>query len=225
MVSLWKDARNGVRVVRLTTPKEIETLIRLFEEVAETEGWQPEGAIRLFRERSVFFALEVRGDIAGGLQMVQPDRLGTLPCQVLWPEVEIAPSDRCAHVAMLALAPDFRGRRSLFWPLVIEMWRYGVGENIATLFLEVTPRVMPLYRRLGWPLTVRGELRRHWGEDCYLCSLGLAEAAQTFLTRAENSASYRRIVAQAFRVRLSAGKARRKAANKETGSNAPTLAG
>jgi hypothetical protein len=36
---------------------------------------------------------------------------------------------------------------------------------IATLLIEVTPRVLPLYWRLGWPLQIRGELRRHWGEE------------------------------------------------------------
>lgn len=69
-----------------------------------------------------------------------------------------------------------------------------------TLFIEVTPRVLPLYHRLGWPLNIVGELRSHWGEDCYLCTLGIPEVAEALLRRAEHSPYYRQIVAQAFRV-------------------------
>jgi hypothetical protein len=84
------------------------------------------------------------------------------------------------------------------------MWRWCVGEGIATLSLEVTPRVLPLYRRLGWPLQIRGEARVHWGEECYLCTLGVPEVAEALLRRAGRSPYYRHIIAQAFRVALPA---------------------
>ena len=202
MISLWKDAGNGVRVDRLTEPKEAEALVGLFEGIAERENWQPEGALRRWQERSVYFALEAEGILAGGLQLVLPDAAGSLPCQSVWPEVSLGSSRYAAHVAMLALEEAFRGQSLLFWRLAVEMWRYCVGQGIATLFIEVTPRVLPIYQRLGWPLKIQGELRMHWGEDCYLCSLGIPEVAQTLLERAEHSAYYREIVAQAFRVDL-----------------------
>jgi hypothetical protein len=202
MLALWEDAGSGVRVVRLTEGEEVEALVRLFEGIAAAEGWQPEVALRLWQHRSVYFALERAGQLAGGLQLVRPDGFGTLPCQALWPEVALGPGPRAGHVAILALAEAFRGHGHRFWPLVIELWRYCVGAGIATLFLEVTPRVLPLYRRLGWPLQIRGEIRRHWGEECYLCSLGIPEVAEALLRRAEHSPYYRPIVAQAFRVTL-----------------------
>ena len=202
MVVLWSDVASGVRVVRLTEPHEIETLVRLFEDVAQKEGWQPGGALRLWTLRSVYFAIEVQGEIAGGLQLVLPDASRTLPCQAVWPEVAIHPMSCCAHVAILALAEEFRGQPLLFWRLAAEMWRYCVEESIATLYIEVTPRVLPLYRRLGWPLKLRGEVRLHWGEDCSLCSLGIPEVAEAILRRSERSTYYRHIVAQAFRVTL-----------------------
>lgn len=206
MRGLWKDAQSGVRVTRLTEAVEIEAVVRLFEEVAAAEGWQPEGALRQWLDRSVYFALERQGQGIGGLQLVLPDGVGKLPCQVLWPELPAGPASGRAHVAILALSEPFRGQGSLFWTLGVELWRYCVGEGIATLFIEVTPRVLPLYRRLGWPLQIEGELRRHWGEECYLCTLGIPEVAAALLRRAEQSPFYRQIVAQAFRVTLPARK-------------------
>lgn len=203
MVSLWEVSVSGVRVVRLTESQEIESLVRVFEGVADAEGWQPEGALRLWLDRSVYFALEVQGQIVGGLQLVLPDAAGTLPCQSLWPEVPVGPSNRCAHVAILALEEAVRGQSLLFWHLAIEMWRYCVGNGIAQLFIEVTRRVLPIYQRLGWPLNIQGELRYHWGEDCYLTTLGIPEVAEALLRRAEHSTYYRQIIAQAFRVSLS----------------------
>ena len=97
----------------------------------------------------------------------------------------------------------------LFWRLAVEMWRYCVGENIATLYIEVTPRVLPLYRRLGWPLQIRGDLRLHWGEDCYCCSLGIPEVAEALLRRSERSSYYRQIISQAFRVTIPVREIRR----------------
>jgi hypothetical protein len=211
MVALWQDAESGVRVVRLTEATEIEALVRLFEAVAAAEGWQPEGALRRWQHRSVYFALKPQGEMAGGLQLVRPDASGTLPCQALWPEIPVDPAGGHAHVAILALEAASRGQGRLFWPLVVELWRYCVGVGIPTLWIEVTPRVLPLYQRLGWPLRIEGELRRHWGEECYLCSLGIPEVAEALLRRAEHSSYYRPIVAQAFRVTLPARKWRPRA--------------
>lgn len=215
MLSLWRDAVTGVGVVRLTEAEEVHDLVLLFEGVAQEEGWQPGEALHRWVPRSLYFALEAPGDEApfiGGLQLVLPDSRGTLPCQELWPETVTSPPllpknrgtpSRYAHVAMLAVESEFRGQSNLFWSLAVEMWRTCVGESITTLFLEVTPRVLPIYRRLGWPLHIRGELRQHWGEDCYLCTLGIPEVAQALLERAETSPYYRQIIAQAFRVTFS----------------------
>lgn len=200
MLSLWSDTNSAVRVVRLTETPEVEALVRLFEGIAATEGWEPGGALRSWVDRSIYFALEVNGELIGGLQLVRPDTGGRLPCQSVWPEVPVDPSGHCAHVAILALDQKFRGQPLLFWHLVIEMWRYCVGSNIASFFLEVTPRILPIYQRLGWPLKIEGELREHWGEPCYCCSLGIPEVAASLLHRSENSPYYREIISQAFRV-------------------------
>ncbi len=210
MQTLWTGAAgSGVRVAQFTESDDtnaIETLVRLFEGIAAAEGWEPGEGLRLWQQRSVYFGLEVRGRLAGGLQLVLPVHgpLLTLPCQAVWPEVPVStgPSSPCrsAHVAILALEEAVRGEGILFWNVVIEMWRYCVGQGITTLFIEVTPRVLPLYQRLGWPLVIQGQLRRHWGEDCYLCTLGIPEVAEALLRRADHSPYYRQIIAQAFRV-------------------------
>ena len=203
MEPLWKDIQGRAQVARLTQPEEIEALVCLFETIAQEEGGEPGNALPLWQNRSVYFALEVEGQIVGGLQLVLPDIEGALPCHSVWPETPTAPSGRYAHIAILALNSAVRGQSLLFWRLAVEMWRYCVGVGIASLFIEVTPRILPLYRRLGWPLEVRGERRAHWGEDCYLCALGIPEVAQALLRRAEASNCYQRIIAQAFRVTIS----------------------
>ena len=202
MLSLWENVGEGVRVVRLTTPGEVEALVQLFEGVAVSEGWKPEAALRSWRDRSVYFALEVQGELAGGLQLVLQDEAGAFPYQTIWPEVPLFAPGHQAHVALLAVRAPFRGRTLLFWRLVIELWRYCVGEELASLSIEVTPRVLPLYWRLGWPLQVQGELREHWGEPCYLALLGVPEVAEALLRRAAHSAYYREIISQAFRIDL-----------------------
>ena len=203
MLPLWESAENSVCIVRLTEPEEIAALISLFETVAQKENWQPGNALRLWLDRSIYFALEMNGQLVGGLQLVLPDLAGSLPCKTVWPEVPKL-SSHAAHIAILALDETVRGHSILFWLLAVEMWRYCVTEGIALLFIEVTPRVLPLYRRLGWPLVVQGELRLHWGEDCLLCTLGVPEVASALLQRAERSQYYRQIVSQAFRLISSA---------------------
>jgi hypothetical protein len=200
MIPLWSDAERQIRVGRWTEAEEIETLFQFFEMVAENEGWRPDGAIRAWQPHSLYFALEEEKTLLGGLQLTLPDDQGKLPCQSLWTEVELGAPARCVHVAILALAAEARGRTFLFWRLVVEMWRSCVGRGITTLYLEVTPRVLPLYRRLGWPLEVVGALREHWGEDCYLCALRVPAVAEALLRKAERSDYYRQIVAQALRI-------------------------
>jgi len=135
MLPLWCEPDSGLRVGLLTEPEEIEKLVRLFEDVADAQGWQPEGALRLWLARSVYFALEVNGKLAGGLQLALPDSQGGLPCQVVWPEVSIHNAGRCAHVCMMSLAESYRGENAHFWRLAAEMWRYCVEGSIATLFM------------------------------------------------------------------------------------------
>jgi hypothetical protein len=205
MRSLWKDADSGVEVVYLTEPGEIAQMVRVFEAVAQEQGWQPGQALGRTAAHALYFALHQEGrpqPLVGGVQLVCPDAAGNLPCHTLWPKVRCLPRQRGAHVVILALEAPYRGRPLLFWSLVAELWRYGVEAGVTTLFLEVTPRVLPLYRRLGWPLQIEGDLRLHWGEECYLCSLSLAEVAGALLHKGEQSPYYREIVAQAFRVTL-----------------------
>lgn len=200
MLPLWEDAPSSVIVTRSTGADETDSLVRLFEDVAAKEGWQPSGALRSWLNRSVYFRLYKGGILTGGLQLVLPDGSVTLPYQSVWPEMPVPL--HTAHVAVLALLEEHRGQGMLFWHLAIEMWRHCVGHGIMTVFIEVTPRVLPLYQRLGWPLVIQGELRTHWGEPCYLCSLGIPEVAEAILRRAEHSNYYRQIIAQAFRVEM-----------------------
>ena len=67
--------------------------------------------------------------------------------------------------------------------------------------LEATPSTLRLYRRLGWPLEVVGELRMHWGEECYLCRMDVQEVAAALAAKARKSDTYRVLVEQAHQLR------------------------
>lgn len=182
-------------------PQEVEALVALFEAIAREEGWQPGDQLRAYRDHSVYFALHVGGTLVGGLHLVLPDHAaGGLPCQHVWPELGLCKDDGgAAHVAVLALRREFRGKDQgdLFWRLVIALWRHCVLSGVHTLYLEVTPRVLPLYRRLGWPLQVCGPERIHWGEPCLVCSLDVRQVAGALAEKALRSDTYRDILARA----------------------------
>jgi hypothetical protein len=184
---------------------DLEEIIALFEQIAAAEGWQPDGELRAHVARSTYFGLwrddineaGILGEdreIGGGLQLVRPDHNGALPTQRVWPEIALADPDSAAHIAVLALCEDYRGKGGLFWLLTAAMWRHCVQEGIRELWLECTPRTLRAYRRFGWPLQVRGELRQHWGEPCHPCSLSVREVAGALAERAVRSEAYRNIL-------------------------------
>lgn len=188
----------------------VEAVIALFERIADEEGWLHAGELRAHAGRSVYFALrDGTGEAArtvGGLQLVLPDGSGSLPCRRVWPEVKFAGTGGIAHIAVMAVDRRRRGSAAgsipTFWLLAVEMWRYCVQAGISEVWLEATPRVHSLYLRLGFPLTIRGELREHWSENCYLASMTSREVAGALAEKAVRSEAYRLILARAFRFTL-----------------------
>lgn len=188
-------------------PEAAEAVVALFERVAAEEGWEPGGELRLHIERSAFFSLhddnQLKRPISGGLQLVLQDGDGRLPCCRVWPEIQISKETKSAHIAVMAVAQESRGSGSgvipAFWLLTVEMWRYCVLAGIGEVWIEATPRVLALYRRLGFSLTIRGELRVHWGEECYPASMTAREVAGALAVKAVKSRTYRAILANAFR--------------------------
>jgi len=194
------EAEQNLAVVLLTRPVEIRELTALFEEVAAEQGWQPGEDISRHSSISIYFALKRGTLLLGGLQLVRMDNAARLPCQSIWPELDLSGRRDVAHVPILALKPQSRGKGNLFWLLCAEMWRYCMAEGISQVYLEVTPATLRLYRRIGWPLQLAGPLRQHWGEDCYLCSMRLGELADICISRAEKSPLYRGVVCQGLRL-------------------------
>src|SRR5579859_3370431 len=166
---------SGVEIASLTTPAEVEQLLCLFADVAKEQGWQPGEHLRDVPGRSCYLVVTVGGELTGGLQMVLPDTAGRLPCQAVWPEVTSDRLCRAAHITILVLKQPFRGNIGLFWPLCVEAWRFCVSRKVEQVLMEATPQMLARYRRVGWPLEVIGELRLHWGEDCYLCGMTIQE--------------------------------------------------
>ena len=193
---------NSVRL--LICPEEAEALVRLFERVAGDEGWRPGDALRRDRDRSAYFGAHVGGTLAGGLQLVLPRHDRPLPCRAVWPEAggTIGPDaaedgPEAAEVLVLALLAPYRGGPGLLWPLCVAMWRFCIQEGVTALLLEATPPTLAVYRRLGFPLEVIGELREHWGEECYLCRMGVTEVAEVLAGKAARSGTYRQVLALA----------------------------
>ena len=194
----------------LTAPNEIACLLEQLERIAVELLWQPADQIRAYADRAIHI-VAVEGDkTAGGLQVIVNrqssentpslvnSEASSLPCLNVWPEVIIG-EQPAAHITILALEREYRGHPGLFWPLCVELWRWCHAGGICTLFLEATPATMRVYQRMGWPLEIVGELRPHWGEDCYLCRTDIRQMEEEISRRASRSARYRAFLEQAHR--------------------------
>ncbi len=186
-------------VALLVLPSEVNLLLSVFEKIATELSWQPGNQLRDCQEAAQHLAIIVEEEIAGGLQVVAGTG-NSLPFQRVWPEVEIKEAS-AAHVTILALAKEYRGHPGLFWPLCVELWRWCDAQGIETILMEATPPTLRVYRRMGWPLEIVGELRQHWGEDCFLCRASVRQIERAIVEKAENSDAYRALVAQGYRDR------------------------
>lgn len=183
---------------------EAEPVVQLFEQIAAAEGWQPGDQLRAHLERSVYFGVWESELLVGGLQLVTPDEAGEVPTHQVWPELPIQETaSGMLHAAVLAVLPEYRGKDNgaAFWQLGSALWRYCVENQVKTIWLEATPKMLRCYRLLGWPLVVIGELREHWGEPCYPCSLSVREVAGSLAERALISTTYRSIFTAALEPR------------------------
>ena len=181
--------------IRICNGLESAQLVAVLEGIADELAWQSGNQLRSYESTSIHFAAYVDGVLAGGLQLVPSALNQTLPCELVWPEVRLPSRDGTAHISIMAVRREYRGSVGLMWPLCVAMWRYCAAHRITDITLEVTPKTYLLYKRLGWPLEIVGELRPHWGDDlCYLCRMEAVEVAGAMLLKAPRSATYRDIV-------------------------------
>ena len=189
------ENRDSGTEVRICNAPESAQLIAVLEGIAGELAWQPGQQLRSYAASAVHFAAYIDGDLAGGLQLVPSALCQTLPCELVWPHVRLPNRAETAHISIMAVQQQYRGSAGLLWPLCVAMWRYCAAHRITDITLEVTPKTYLLYKRLGWPLEVVGELRPHWGDDlCYLCRMESGEVAGAMLLKAPRSAAYRDIV-------------------------------
>jgi hypothetical protein len=209
------QANEQTRVALLESDAEKEALLTLFEAIAKEQGWQPGQELRAYPQSAIYFALMIGEQPIGGLQLIVGQRSGKerspkassrqqpLPFLTVWPELvseaKTPKHSGIADIALLALRSEYRGQRDLFWLLCIEMWRYCTQHSIQTLWVEVTPAKLQLYRRLGWPLQIAGPLRLHWGEECYPCWMSAESVAQAVADKATRSPHYQHLLDQAYR--------------------------
>ena len=193
------ETDGGTRVVALAPGAETDALVGFFERVAAELSWQPGDQLRACQDGARHLAVTVGPEMVGGLQVVM-GKGNALPSRRVWPEAEIGEAT-AAHVTILALGKEYRGHPHLFGPLCVELWRWCAAGGAEQIVIEATPPTLRLYRRLGWPLRIIGDLRPHWGEDCYLCAMGVWEVADSLAAKAERARSYRSLVDQAHRAR------------------------
>src|SRR5690242_11237860 len=121
------DDRMAVGI--LHTPAEIEALLAVFEQIAQECSWEPGSQLIDYRDSSMHLAVFEGESLAGGLQLALPGKTGTLPCLTVWPELEISGRLDVADVALIAFLPQCRGRKRLFWGLLVELWRYCAANG------------------------------------------------------------------------------------------------
>jgi hypothetical protein len=186
----------------------VDAIVGLLAGIAAAEGWHPSDHLTRFRDRSEYFGVwrgpELTAPV-GALQLVRADAWGEMPCRLFWPDADISriaggDARKVGEVLVLALAPSVRGRGDLFWSLGAALFRRCRDSGITDLVAEVPPRNLPLYRRLGWPFRIVGDLAIHWGEPCYFCSLNVAEVEAAVRAKAElGSSHHAQAVANAYR--------------------------
>ncbi len=191
------NKRGAVTVTHLSGPADVEGLLVVFEEIAAQEGWCPGGQLRAYTEPAYHLAAQVEGVIVGGMQIVR-SALHSMPYRAVWPEIEVHAAGEVAEVTILAVRPEWRGRPGLFWPLCTALWRLCIAEQIESLVLQSTSKMLNRYRKVGFPLEVIGDLREHWGEPAYLCRLDVREVAGALMEMALRFPSYRSLIGQAL---------------------------
>lgn len=189
---------DAIRVACLDLPAEVACLLTALERIATDLSWQPGDQLRAYQHTALHLAVWVGEELAGGLQVVLGAGEADMPSRRVWPEAG-TDGTATAHVTILALEKKYRGRPGLFGLLCVELWRCCRAANAQQIVIEATPPTLRLYRRLGWPLRIIGELRPHWGEECYLCAMGVREVADALAAKAERARSYRVLVNQAHR--------------------------
>nr|ACX33975.1 N-(4-amino-2-hydroxybutyl) tetradecanamide synthase [uncultured bacterium RM44] len=193
MKTLWESG--GAQVALMESREETSHMVGILEGIAAELSWRPGTQLRDYQDRAAHLAVLVGSEIVGGLQIVTSPSADCLPYRLVWPEVCVPDGAAIADITILALRKEYRARFNLFWPLCVELWRHCVAEGATEMRLEATPDTLRLYRRIGWPLEVIGDLRLHWNEPCFLCRMGIVDVAGAMVVRALQSATYQAVLA------------------------------
>lgn len=186
------------RRVLLMRADEAEPLFRVFSAVAREQGWDVQGELAADSDHAVIFAAECDRELVGGIKLVLGNPDG-LPITRVWPEMSLVGRVDVADLALLAFRQGCRGSIEALWSVCVEMWRYCVEQDIHEVWAELPPRNLRLYRRIGWPFQVMGELRSHWGEPCLPCMMMVSAARSVVEARADSSGLLRDVLRQALR--------------------------
>jgi N-acyl-L-homoserine lactone synthetase len=197
MTTLFADGT--LSIVLLREEPERHQLRALFRDVAQEQGWDAGGDLLDLPVNSHLIAVYADGQLHGGIELRKVDLTGRLPICEVWPELNCRSLDRSMELVLLALDRCSRGKQPVLWALCIEMWRFCLASECEELLVEVPVGNLRLYERLGWCPEIIGPERKHWGETCYPCRIGIATVAEAVLARARRNPSWGFVARQALR--------------------------
>lgn len=192
-------AHGGFEIHLLDGACERAVLMDQFRVIACEQGWHVLDDLRADVPNAMAIAAVREGKVIGGIELQRADESGFLPICSVWPELRFSITPRTAELVLLAIERPRRGRIDLLWMLTTEMWRQCLRLSIRELLIEVPTQNLRVYRRIGWPLTVIGGVREHWGEECYACSLDLCAVRDVALEKLRKVPDLAFIEHQAFR--------------------------
>lgn len=156
------------------SPSEVEAAFRLRYRVAVERKWvRPENfpdGIETdgFDGAAVHIAgWDPGGDMVATVRLVFGSRARRLPVEELF-DLDTAPGTEVVEWGRISVAPEHRSLdHRVFWGLLARGWLEGRARGVSVVAGIASKGMITRYRKAGFPVTVLGEPRLHWGEKRY----------------------------------------------------------
>lgn len=159
-----------IRVMPVSSPKEMEAVYKLRADVVQSHGWSdgsesPKlGETDAYDADAVHFVAAGPDGIIGTSRLVYPSAGQLLPTEAAF-DVRIDPWGSAADLGRMIVLPQ-KGldRHYVFLALLFRSWLEARTRGVNRLCGAVDRGMIRLYERLGFVLQVVGPEREYWGE-------------------------------------------------------------
>jgi N-acyl-L-homoserine lactone synthetase len=166
-------------------PREVEEVQRLRAETIVEMGWAPaerypEGIeFDSHDERAIQVGAWKDGDLVATSRVVPPGSDGRLPIEADF-GLELSRRGELVEVGRTLVVPAYRGdgRHALLLALFAQCWREMRAIGYGDLVASAPPRLMDVYRSVGFEIEVLGPARRVWGEERYPVRFDVPRSAE-----------------------------------------------